>query len=163
MCGVPVHAAENYLARLIRAGHRVAIAEQTETPAQAKARGSKSLVGRAIVRYVTAGTLTEDSLLDSRSDNMLVAIGGAGGKIALAAADISTGRVEALCVAEPSLHAALARLRASEIVLAEDLVLDVAESNPFERAVFDSSRAETQLKKLFGVATARKSTSLNSS
>src|SRR3546814_6979918 len=83
MCGVPVHAAENYLARRIRAGHRVAIAEQTETPAQAKARGSKSLVGRAIVRYVTAGTLTEDSLLDSRSDNMLVAIGGAGGKIAL--------------------------------------------------------------------------------
>src|SRR3546814_20180995 len=62
MCGVPVHAAENYLARLIRAGHRVAIAEQTETPAQAKARGSKSLVGRAIVRYVTAGPLTEDRL-----------------------------------------------------------------------------------------------------
>src|SRR3546814_11859126 len=88
MCGVPVHVAENYLARLIRAGHRVAIAEQTETPAQAKARGSKSLVGRAIVRYVTAGTLTEASLLDSRSDNKLVAIGGAGGKIALAAADV---------------------------------------------------------------------------
>src|SRR3546814_7812534 len=84
---------------------------------------------------------------------MLVAIGGAGGKIALAAADISTGRFEALCVEEHSLHAELARLRASEIVLAEDLVLDVAEAHPFERAAFDSSRAETQLKKLFGVAT----------
>src|SRR3546814_4784090 len=76
-----------------------------------------------------------------------------GGKIALAAADISTGRFEALCVEEHSLHAELARLRASEIVLAEDLVLDVAEAHPFERAAFDSSRAETQLKKLFGVAT----------
>src|SRR3546814_1974855 len=78
---------------------------------------------------------------------MLVAIGGAGGKIALAAADISTGRFEALCVEEHSLHAELARLRASEIVLAEDLVLDVAEAHPFERAAFDSSRAETQLKR----------------
>src|SRR3546814_10986964 len=63
-----------------------------------------------------------------------------GGKIALAAADISTGRFEALCVEEHSLHAELARLRASEIVLAEDLVLDVAEAHPFERAAFDSSR-----------------------
>jgi len=66
MCGVPVHAAEAYLARLIKAGHRVAIAEQTETPAQAKARGSKSLVSRGIVRVVTAGTLTEEALLEAR-------------------------------------------------------------------------------------------------
>lgn len=153
MCGVPVHAAENYLARLIRAGHRVAIAEQTETPAQAKARGGKSLVGRAIVRYVTAGTLTEDSLLDARSDNMLVAIGSASGKIALAAADISTGRFEALAVEEASLQAELARLRASEIVVADDLTLDLAETHPFDRAAFDSSRAEVRLAKLFGVAT----------
>src|SRR3546814_11254242 len=84
---------------------------------------------------------------------MLVAIGGAGGKIALAAADISTGRFQALCAEEHSLHAELARLRASEIVLAEALVLDVADAHPFERAAFDSSRAETQLKPLFGVAT----------
>src|SRR3546814_9090662 len=84
---------------------------------------------------------------------MLVAIGGAGGKIALAAADISTRRFEALCVEDHSLHAELARLRASEIVLAEDLVLDVAEAHPFDRAAFDSSRAETQSKKLCGVAT----------
>src|SRR6188508_1755002 len=59
MCGVPIHAAESYLARLIKAGHRVAIAEQTESPAEARKRGSKTLVGRAIIRVVTAGTLTE--------------------------------------------------------------------------------------------------------
>src|SRR5262245_32729587 len=66
MCGVPIHAAESYLARLIKAGHRVAIAEQTESPAEAKKRaGSKALVTRAIVRVVTAGTLTEEALLDA--------------------------------------------------------------------------------------------------
>ena len=83
MCGVPVHAAENYLARLIRAGCRVAIAEQTETPAQAKKRGgSKALVARDIVRFVTAGTLTEEALLEPRRANVLAAVcevrGGAG-------------------------------------------------------------------------------------
>src|SRR6476661_8790961 len=66
MCGVPVHSAESYLARLIKGGHRVAIAEQIESPAEAKARGSKALVERAIVRFVTAGTLTEETLLDAR-------------------------------------------------------------------------------------------------
>ena len=75
MCGVPIHAAEAYLARLIRAGHRVAIAEQTESPAEARKRGAKSVVNRAIVRVVTAGTLTEEALLDSRSANWLVAVG----------------------------------------------------------------------------------------
>ena len=68
MCGVPVHSAQAYLARLIKAGHRVAVAEQTETPAVARARGgSKALVGRGIVRFVTAGTLTEEALLDTRA------------------------------------------------------------------------------------------------
>ena len=109
MCGVPVHSAEAYLARLIRGGHRVAIAEQTETPAQAKARGgSKALVARGIVRYVTPGTLTEDTLLDARADNMLVAIGEAGGDLGLAAADISTGRFEAMTIDPGSLAAELA-------------------------------------------------------
>ena len=100
MCGVPVHSAESYLARLIKGGHRVAIAEQTETPAEAKARGGKALVARAIVRYVTAGTLTEETLLDSRRDNMLVALAQTGGEgeLGLAAADISTGRFETMMV-----------------------------------------------------------------
>jgi DNA mismatch repair protein MutS len=83
MCGVPVHAAEGYLARLIKAGFRVAIAEQIETPAEAKARGSKSLVARGIVRVVTAGTLTEEALLEARSANWLVALAPQGDDIGL--------------------------------------------------------------------------------
>src|SRR5688572_1553829 len=83
MCGVPIHAAEAYLARLIKAGHRVAIAEQTESPAEARRRGSKSVVNRAIVRVVTAGTLTEEALLDSRAANWLVAVVPLGEKVGL--------------------------------------------------------------------------------
>src|ERR671934_261256 len=87
MCGVPAHSAESYLARLIKAGHRVAIAEQTESPAEArKARGSKALVERAIIRLVTPGTLTEETLLESSAANWLAAIGRAGDDWALAAA-----------------------------------------------------------------------------
>ena len=157
MCGVPVHSAESYLARLIKAGHRVAIAEQTETPAQAKARGSKALVARAIVRYVTAGTLTEETLLDARRDNMLVALaqlGGDGaGEIGVAAADISTGRFETLTVRLADLGAELARLRPSEIVLPEGFDLDLADAHSFDRAAFSSNRAEAALKRLFGVST----------
>src|SRR3990167_6651500 len=154
MCGVPVHSAEGYLARLIKAGHRVAIAEQTETPAEAKARGgSKALVARGIIRYVTPGTLTEDTLLDSRADNMLVAVGEAGGEIGIAAADISTGRFETMTVDERALAAELARLGASEIVLAEGSALDLPDAHGFERAAFSSTRAEARLRALFGVAT----------
>lgn len=154
MCGVPVHSAEAYLARLIRAGHRVAIAEQIETPAQAKERGgSKALVARGIVRYVTPGTLTEDTLLDARADNMLVAVGEAGGEIALAAADISTGRFEAMSVDSGALSAELARVGASEIVVAEGSVLDVPGAHMFEKGAFSSARAEARLKEMFGVAT----------
>src|SRR4029078_2844354 len=95
MCGVPVHAAEAYLARLIKAGHRVAIAEQTESPAEArKARGSKALVERAIIRLVTPGPLTDEILLESSAANWLAAVGRAGDDWAIAAADISTGRFE---------------------------------------------------------------------
>ncbi|WP_311270028.1 DNA mismatch repair protein MutS [Sphingobium sp. WCS2017Hpa-17] len=157
MCGVPVHSAEGYLARLIKGGHRVAIAEQTETPAQAKARGGKTLVARAIVRYVTAGTLTEETLLDSRRDNMLVAlaqVGGEGsGEIGIAAADISTGRFETMTCPMGDLPAELARLRPSEVVVAEGSGIEVADMHPFDKAAFSSSRAEDALKRLFAVAT----------
>src|SRR5580693_4536599 len=74
MCGVPVHAAEAYLERLIRKGYRVAVCEQVEDPAEAKKRGSKSVVRRDVVRLVTSGTLTEDSLLDARRNNFLLAL-----------------------------------------------------------------------------------------
>jgi DNA mismatch repair protein MutS len=150
MCGVPIHAAEAYLARLIKAGHRVAIAEQTESPAEAKKRGSKSVVSRAIVRVVTAGTLTEEALLDSRAANWLVATAKVGDRCGVAAADISTGKFELCSVAPLALEAELARLAAAEIV----------SPDPFpgwpvqeRRNGFDSIAAERRLKERFGVAT----------
>src|SRR5665213_1433032 len=91
MCGVPVHAAEAYLEKLIRKGFRVAVCEQMEDPAEAKKRGAKSVVRRAVIRLVTPGTLTEDSLLEARSANVLAALGRAGAAFAIAAADISAG------------------------------------------------------------------------
>src|SRR5918998_3092529 len=117
MCGVPVHSAEAYLARLIRAGHHVAIAEQTENPAQArKARGAKALVDRAIVRLVTPGTLTEEALLESSAANWLAAVGRAGEDWAVAAADISTGRFELIACGTGELAAELARLSPAETI-----------------------------------------------
>src|ERR1700684_4129612 len=91
MCGVPVHAAEQYLEKLIRKGFRVAICEQIEDPADAKRRGAKSVVGREVIRLVTPGTLTEESLLEARASNLLAALGRSGGEYALATADMSTG------------------------------------------------------------------------
>ena len=117
MCGVPVHSAEAYLARLIKGGNRVAIAEQIESPAEArKARGSKALVDRAIVRLVTPGTLTEETLLESAAANWLAAIGRAGEDWAIAAADISTGRFELIACGPGELAAELARLSPAETI-----------------------------------------------
>ncbi len=150
MCGVPVHAAEGYLARLIKAGFRVAIAEQIETPAEAKARGSKSLVARGIVRVVTAGTLTEEALLEARSANWLAAIAPVGDVIGLASADISTGRFELCEIDAGGLDAELARLSPSELVAPEALT-DGAAVRP--RAEFTPQEGERRLKALFGVST----------
>ena len=148
MCGVPIHAAESYLARLIRAGHRVAIAEQIESPAEARKRGHKAVVNRAIVRVVTAGTLTEEALLDSRSANWLAAVARAGDRYGIAAADISTGRFELSAIPAAALDAELARLAAAEIISPEP----IAGAQP-RRAGFDSLAAERRLKEKFGVAT----------
>lgn len=153
MCGVPVHSADAYLARLIRAGHRVAIAEQTETPEQARARGSKALVGRAIVRFVTAGTLTEDALLDSRRANLLAAIGEAGGALAIAAADISTGRLEVVALEGSGIEAELARIGASEVIARPTMAERVPTAHAFESRGFDSGRAEADICRHFGVTT----------
>ena len=91
MCGVPAHSAENYFLTLIRKGFRVAVCEQLETPEEAKKRGSKSVVKRGIVRLVTPGTLTEDSLLEARRHNYLAAYCSVRDDSALAWVDISTG------------------------------------------------------------------------
>ena len=161
MCGVPVHSAESYLARLIRAGHRVAIAEQVETPAEAKARGgSKALVARDIVRFVTAGTLTEEALLEGRSANRLAALAevGSEGLVAIAAADISTGRFEVVAVPREAVDAELARLAPSELLVGEG-----AETLPAWGGVrqlvrrpqgdFASGPGQRRLEALFGVQT----------
>src|SRR5438309_4254660 len=151
MCGVPVHSAESYLARLIRAGHRVAIAEQTESPAEArKARGSKALVDRAIIRLVTPGTLTEETLLESASANWLAAIGRAGDEWAIAAADISTGRFELVGCGAGELAAELARLSPAETIA--DAPLPGVPTSPGKGA-FDSLAGERALKGRFGLAT----------
>ena len=153
MCGVPVHAATAYLQRLIKAGHRVAIAEQTESPAEAKKRAGKTLVSRAIVRVVTAGTLTEEALLDARSDNWCVAIGEAAGGVAIAAADVSTGRFEIVETDPGSLDAELARLGAAEVVASEGGAFADRATTLRPRADFDSGQGEARLLRLYGVAT----------
>src|SRR5499425_2941412 len=121
MCGVPVHAAEGYLAKLIRQGFKVAVCEQLEDPTEAKKRGSKSVVRRDVVRIVTPGTLTEEALLDARSHNFLAAIADVGGSLALAWVDISTGDFAVQPLAAAELAGALARLQPSEILLPDRL------------------------------------------
>jgi DNA mismatch repair protein MutS len=154
MCGVPVHSAEGYLARLIKAGCRVAIAEQTETPEEAKKRGgSKALVARGIVRFVTAGTLTEEALLEPRRANVLAAVCEVRGSVGIAACDISTGRMELEQCAPERLGAALARLGASEIVAPEGWELAPPETIARPPRDFSSDGGEARLKSVHGVAT----------
>jgi len=151
MCGVPVHSAEAYLARLIKGGNRVAIAEQTESPAEArKARGSKALVDRAIVRLVTPGTLTEETLLESASANWLAAVARAGDEWAVAAADISTGRFELVGCGPGELAAELARLSPAETI-ADASVPGLRTTAG--KGGFDSLIGERSLKGRFGLAT----------
>ncbi|WP_170003443.1 DNA mismatch repair protein MutS [Pseudopontixanthobacter vadosimaris] len=162
MCGVPVHAAENYLARLIRAGCRVAIAEQVETPAEAKKRGgSKALVKRDIVRLVTAGTLTEEALLEPRRANRLAALCVVRGQLGIASCDISTGRMELEETREEELAAILARVGASELIVPDDLptgdspAVPVIPADAVSRPAqsFDSASGAERLQALHGVAT----------
>ncbi|MBK5925366.1 DNA mismatch repair protein MutS [Rhodovulum sulfidophilum] len=161
MCGVPVHAAESYLLTLIRKGFRVAVCEQMEDPAEAKKRGSKSVVRRDVVRLVTPGTLTEESLLEARRHNFLAAFAEVRGEAALAWVDISTGAFRAMGCPGVRLGAELARLAPREVLLNEATERDWAEIvsesgaavTPLSRASFDSSSAETRLTGLFSVGT----------
>ncbi|QQA45055.1 DNA mismatch repair protein MutS [Pelagovum pacificum] len=160
MCGVPVHAAEGYLLTLIRKGFRVAIAEQMEDPAEAKKRGSKSVVNRDVVRLVTPGTLTEESLLDARRHNFLAAYATIRDEGALAWVDISTGALSVMPCTAMRLGPELARLGAREVLLPEaiesefaDLVSDLgAASTSLAGSAFDSTGGEARLCKLFSVS-----------
>src|SRR3974390_544721 len=129
MCGVPVERAEDYLHRLIAGGHRVAVCEQTEDPAAARARGNKSVVKRDVVRLVTPGTLTEDTLLDARTNNYLLAIarlrGSAGAdRLGLAWIDISTSEFVVTECSFSELAATLSRINPNEIIVTDALYGD---------------------------------------
>ena len=160
MCGVPVHAAEGYLLQLIRKGFRVAIAEQMEDPAEAKKRGSKSVVRRDVVRLVTPGTLTEDSLLEARRHNYLAAFADVRDEGALAWCDISTGELRVMECPPARLGPELARLGPREVLINEARARDFSEviadahaaQTPLSRGSFDSTGAERRLCALFGVA-----------
>ncbi|RVT83534.1 DNA mismatch repair protein MutS [Rhodobacteraceae bacterium CCMM004] len=161
MCGVPVHSAEGYLLTLIRKGFRVAVCEQMEDPAEAKKRGAKSVVRRAVVRLVTPGTLTEDTLLEARRHNYLAAyaeVRGAGG---LAWVDISTGAFHVQPVPPVRLSADLARLAPREIVVPEALDARLtaigadlgAAVTPLAGTAFDSVAGERRLCDALGAET----------
>lgn len=160
MCGVPVHAAENYLLTLIRKGFRVAVCEQLEDPAEAKKRGSKSVVKRDVVRVVTPGTLTEDSLLDARRHNYLTAyFESRDGSAALAWCDMSTGGFWVMPVTPARLGPELARLAPREILISENLdpsrIALIEETGAsvtrLAPSSFDSRSAEARLTDLFKV------------
>ena len=159
MCGVPHHAAEGYLLTLIRKGFRVAVTEQMENPAEAKKRGYKSIVKRDVVRLVTPGTLTEDSLLDARAHNYLAAIANVRDEMAISWVDVSTGDFHVAPVSRVTLGPTLARLAPREILAtdsaAETLRETVEEAGaaltPLSAASFDSTAAEGRLTNLFKI------------
>ncbi|MFV0302274.1 MAG: DNA mismatch repair protein MutS, partial [Paracoccus sp. (in: a-proteobacteria)] len=159
MCGVPVHAAESYLLTLIRKGFRVAIAEQMEDPAEAKKRGAKSVVARDVVRLVTPGTLTEESLLEARRHNFLAAFASVREDSALAWVDISTGAFQVMDCPLPRLAPELARLAPRELLAVDGSGLDdlAAEAGAaltdLPPGAFDSAAGARRLSALYGVET----------
>jgi DNA mismatch repair protein MutS len=167
MCGVPVHSHENYLSRLIRHGFKVAVCEQMEDPAEAKKRGSKSVVKRDVVRLITPGTLTEDALLDARAHNYLAALAQVKSdphnEFGLSWLDVSTGDFHVQPVARNGLAAALARLNPGELLISERVQQDpdlMDALAPWKRVLsilptprFDSENARKRVEKLFAVGT----------
>jgi DNA mismatch repair protein MutS len=163
MCGVPVHAADEYLQRLIKLGHRVAVCEQLEDPAEARKRGSKAVVRRDVIRLVTPGTLTEDTLLDARQHNYLAALARVKSEngLALAWTDISSGEFATMSTEPGRLAADLARLEPGEIIVADSILADAtlnavlkssgAAMTPLPASRFDSSSAEKRLQEHFAV------------
>jgi DNA mismatch repair protein MutS len=169
MCGVPIHRADEYLQRLIRRGFRVAVCEQLEDPAEARKRGSKAVVKRDVVRLVTPGTLTEETLLDAKARNYLTALhavpraaGEREGRLALASLDISTGELEVGEIAASDLPGELVRLSPSEIIAVDAVLRDPATApwigvagaapTPVPAPSFDSLFGERALLAALGVA-----------
>ena len=160
MCGVPFHSYEPYLAKLIRSGFRVAICEQTETPEEAKKRGGhKALVNRDVIRVVTQGTLTEDTLLSPRDNNYLACLCEVGGQYALSWLDVSTGEFLIEPASRDALSASLDRIAPGEILVQDRLAgADFLAQHkniltPQPSSLFDSQNAQKRLETLFGVGT----------
>ena len=165
LCGVPVVRADEYLHRLIALGHRVAVCEQLEDPAEARKRGGKSVVHRDVIRLVTPGTLTEDTLLDAGRNNYLLAVArarlssaGEDAQFALAWIDISTGEFRVAECDRASLSAEIARLEPGEIIVSDALFSEADLAGywrslpvvmPLGRDVFDSATAERRLASFF--------------
>ena len=161
MCGVPAHSADRYLQTLIRKGFRVAVCEQMEDPAAARKRGSKAVVARDVVRVLTAGTLTEDALLEARAHNYLAAAANVRGDAAVAWTDISVGHLHVMPCSAESLAAHIARISPREILISETADAatrsSAADSDgplmELSPAHFDSVSADRRLRELFGVST----------
>ena len=163
MCGVPFHSYEPYLEKLIRNGHKVAICEQTETPIEAKERAkaegrpaSKALVNRDVVRLVTQGTLTEDTLLNARENNYLSALTEIGGQYGLAWIELSTGAFSVQSVSKANINAAISRIDARETLLSDrlqDSFTDLSNKTVQPQSTFNADNAKKRLEAMFGVDT----------
>ena len=167
MCGVPVHAADDYLQKLIGKGFRVAVCEQLEDPAEAKKRGSKSVVKRDVTRLVTPGTITEEKLLDPSESSYFMAVGrtksGAGPELALAWIDISTGQFRIAATAPERLLSDILRIGPREITVAESVFADEMlrpvfdqlglAVSPLPSSFFDSANAHDRLARFYAVQT----------
>ncbi|RWX67939.1 DNA mismatch repair protein MutS [Mesorhizobium sp. M4B.F.Ca.ET.089.01.1.1] len=167
MCGVPVHAADDYLQKLIAQGFRVAVCEQTEDPAEAKKRGSKSVVRRDVVRLVTPGTITEDKLLAPSESSFLMALGRVKGvaehAFALAWVEISTGVFRVAETTADRLLADIFRVDPRELIVAEPVFYDPElkplfdvigrVASPQPPSLFDSASAAGRIARFFAVAT----------
>lgn len=161
MCGVPAHAYENYLSKLIRRGFRVAICEQKESPAEAKKRGAKSIVLRDVVRIITPGTITEDALLDARDANYLACLTSVGEELALSWLDLASGQPCSQTVTLPELSGALSRINPAELLIPQRLIEKPElyeillqwrdQLTPQPNSRFDSDNGERRIKTLYNV------------
>ena len=165
MCGVPVHAADVYLARLIRKGFKVAVCEQVEKPEEARKRGSKSVVKREVVRIITPGTVTEDSLLEATQNNFLASLSFIQDVVGVAWVDISTGSFQTQKCRVEQLGTALSRIQPTEILISDLIWQKLNEEKhiqsqltdwkelltPLAHTFFDSVNGERRLKKIYGV------------
>ena len=163
MCGVPHHSHEQYLQKLIKSGHKVAICEQLETPQEAKKRGYKTVVRRDVTRIITPGTLLEDALLDAKQYNYLCSVAQCEGKLSIACVEISTGVFFVYSISSATVNSDIARFSPKEIIISDKLFQDEKLRDSLSgymryistraNSVFDYLRATQRLKDFYGIMT----------